>query len=224
LPRIDQPRRCARHGQAGFTLLELLVALTLLGLVMAAVFGELRFAARAWDATDAKQDRNSELLSVHSFVRQRLQQVYVRQRNRRRDDETSPLVFDGDSRSMTFLGTMPEQISAGGFYRISLSSENGDDGSNLFVSWRPFDGDDTEPVADSADNSRVLLRGVAEIRFSYFGQANDSVAPQWWNSWPSRDTAPALIRIDVSFAGGDPRRWPELVVAPASANAVQRLP
>ena len=137
-------------GQAGFTLLELLVALTLLGLVMAVLFGELRFATRAWDATDAKLDRNGELLSVHTFVRQRFQQIHVTQPNRRRDGEDSAAAaFRGNSRSMAFLGTMPAHISEGGFYEISLSSQFGQDGNNLFISWRPFDEDGTATVADS---------------------------------------------------------------------------
>lgn len=213
-----------RRAQDGFTLLELLVALTLLGLVFTALFGELRFATRAWDAADAKLDRNSELLSVHSFLRQRFQQVHVTQLEQEPDDINSAAVFSGNSRSMDFLATMPANIADGGFYEISLSSEIGQDGTNLFMSWRPFDADGTTSVADSPDNSRVLLRGIQEVRFAYFGKTGDALAPQWWDIWPSRDTAPSLIRMRILFEDGDRRSWPELLVAPAIANTVLRLP
>ncbi len=213
-----------RRSQAGFTLLELLVALTLLGLVLAVIFGELRFAIRAWDAADAKLDRNGELLSVHSFLRQRLQQVHVPQPTAAQGDADSSPIFDGNNRSMEFLGTMPANVSDGGFYEISLSSKIGHDGNNLFISWRPFDEDGARIVADTRDNSRVLLRGVREIRFSYFGSTTENIAPQWWGIWPARDAAPSLIRLQISFEDGDRRSWPELVVAPAVANAVLRLP
>ena len=226
LPR-SRKHTCARRrsgNQAGFTLLELLVALTLLSLVFVALFGELRFATRAWDAADAKQDRNSELLSVHSFLRQRFQQIRVAAVEPGPDATDSTVVFDGSSRSMNFLATMPANISDGGFYEISLSSEIGQDGTNLFISWRPFDPDGTTNVADSPDNSRVLLRGVREVSFAYFGKTADALAPQWWDIWPSRDAAPSLIRMRVSFEDGDRRVWPELQVAPAFANTVLKLP
>ncbi len=218
----SRPTGGVSKREAGFTLLELLVALTLLGLVLAVIFGELRFTARAWDAADAKLDRNGELLSVHSFLRQRLQQVHVPQETGETDDLDSAAVFDGDSRSMAFLATMPANVSAGGFYRISLSSPFDDQGNYLFLSWRPFAEDGTRIVADTNDNSRVLLRGVREIRFSYFGKTTETTAPQWWDIWPSRDAAPSLIRLEISFEDDDRRVWPELVVAPSIANAVLR--
>jgi len=222
--RFALPRNSQARDQAGFTLLELLVALTLLGLVLAVVFGELRFAARAWDAADAKLDRNGELLSVHSFVRQRFQQVHVTAPKGERESEDGAVGFIGNSRSMEFLATMPANVSDGGFYEISLSSEIGRDGNNLFLSWRPFDEDRTANVADGPDNSRVLLRGVEEVRFAYFGRTGEDLAAQWWDIWPSRDAAPSLIRMRVTFEDGDRRSWPELVVAPAIANNVLRLP
>ena len=211
------------NKEDGFTLLELLVALTLLSLVFAALFGELRFAARAWDAADAKLDRNGELLSVHSFLRQRFQQIHVTPRNQEPDSIDSAAVFSGNGRSMDFLGTMPANIADGGFYDISLSSEIGQDGTNLFVSWRPFDEERTRSVPDSPDNSRILLRGIREVRFAYFGKSAETLAPQWWDIWPSRDSAPSLIRIQVLFEDGDRRSWPEMVVAPANANTILRL-
>lgn len=214
--------RCGRA--AGFTLLELLVALTLLGLVMAVVFGELRFSARAWDAADARTQRSSELLSVHSFLRQRFEQIYTPPRIRTADNSDTPPAFDGSGHAVTFLATMPANVSQGGYYQISLSAEPGTEGEELFIAWRPFDEEGMRTVANGPNNSRVLLEGVREVRFSYYGATSKNVAPQWWDIWPSRDTAPSLIRMDVAFADGDSRVWPELVVAPASANAILRLP
>jgi len=201
-----------------------MVALTLLGLVFAAVFGELRFAARAWDASDAKLERDSELLSVHSFLRQRFEQIYVRPVPRRADPQDNPAGFEGSPRSVTFLATMPANVSDGGFYQITLSAVSGEDGEDLFVSWRPFDEGRASSTPDGPNNSRVLLRSIRELHFSYFGASSESVSPQWWDAWPARDTVPWLIRVEIVFAEDDRRHWPDLVVAPAAADAMARLP
>ena len=46
---------------AGFTLVEILVAITLLGLLMAALFGGVQLGVRAWEASEARLDDSSRL-------------------------------------------------------------------------------------------------------------------------------------------------------------------
>ena len=48
-----------RAAERGFTLLELLVAITLLGLLMAALFGGLRLGTRVWETADARLDSSA---------------------------------------------------------------------------------------------------------------------------------------------------------------------
>ena len=40
---------------AGFTLVEILVAITLLGLLMAALFGGVQLGVRAWESSEAEE-------------------------------------------------------------------------------------------------------------------------------------------------------------------------
>ncbi len=68
-PRIDSRQR-------GFTLLEILVAVTLLGLLMAALFGGVRLGVRAWEASGARLDDDARLTAVQDFLRERLTQAY----------------------------------------------------------------------------------------------------------------------------------------------------
>ena len=56
----------------GFTLLELLVAITLLGLLMAALFGGLRLGARVWETGETRLDASARVQIVQDFLRQRL--------------------------------------------------------------------------------------------------------------------------------------------------------
>ena len=60
------------RSTAGFTLVELLVAMTLIGLISVALFGGLRFGARAWEAGNERAESFSQLEVVQSLLRREL--------------------------------------------------------------------------------------------------------------------------------------------------------
>jgi prepilin-type N-terminal cleavage/methylation domain-containing protein len=60
-------------SDAGFTLLELLVAMTLLGLLMTVVFGGLRFGARAWERAETDSSGTDEIRLAQSILRHELE-------------------------------------------------------------------------------------------------------------------------------------------------------
>ena len=64
----------APKGQRGFTLLELLIAMTLLGLIVTMAFSGLRLGTRAWEAADA---RDHDVYLVQQMLRTRLGAAYL---------------------------------------------------------------------------------------------------------------------------------------------------
>ena len=57
----------APQTQRGFTLLELLISLTLLGLILVLLFGGLRLSVRSWDSVQRQVDNLNSVRSVESF-------------------------------------------------------------------------------------------------------------------------------------------------------------
>ena len=93
-------------GAAGFTLLELLVAITLLGLLMAALFGGLRLGARAWDIGAERIAAATRLQTAQQFIRTRLSEAlpaFVVL-----PDGEEIVAFQGTSEEMSFVGTLPD--------------------------------------------------------------------------------------------------------------------
>ena len=64
-----------RRRQAGFTLVELLVAMTLLAFLSIALFGGLRFGARSWDVVIDSSVERDHIASTQIFLRDRLGQM-----------------------------------------------------------------------------------------------------------------------------------------------------
>ena len=64
-----------KRRQAGFTLVELLVAMTLLAFLSIALFGGLRFGARSWEAVVDSSTERDQIAATQTFLRDRLGQL-----------------------------------------------------------------------------------------------------------------------------------------------------
>ena len=61
--------------QAGFTLVELLVAMTLLAFLSLTLFGGLRFGARSWEVVVDSSAERDRIATTQTFLRDRLGQL-----------------------------------------------------------------------------------------------------------------------------------------------------
>jgi general secretion pathway protein J len=98
-----------RHGEAGFTLLELLAALTVLAVLMAMMFGGLRFGARVWERGDAGLRGLAELQTAAGFIRRQIAQaIPVEPGIAGGGDEAAALpAFRGTEDALRLIGPAP---------------------------------------------------------------------------------------------------------------------
>ena len=94
------PRRNSDNNDAGFTVLELLVALALLALMLAAMPSALRLGARALSAA-VDLERNAERRAAMDFIEQRLVQASPIYEHRA--DGRSRIAFRGAATAVTFV-------------------------------------------------------------------------------------------------------------------------
>ena len=201
-----------RRRQAGFTLVELLVAMTLLAFLSVTLFGGLRFGARSWEAVVDGSAERDHIASTQTFLRDRLSQLTVPGSARRRNviDEGR---LEGGPERMEFIAPWLSALSLGGLYRFTLWHEDTGNGA-LMLSWAPAeaDPDALEELGDLA-GERVLLDGVAAFSLSYYGVADEDDEPEWLEQWEGAGAPPRLVRVELAFT--DARLvWPDFVVAP----------
>lgn len=213
------PKR--RSFEAGFTLLELLISITLLGFILVLLFGGLRLGVRSWDAVQQKVDVLNSVRSIEGFLRREIEMTYP---YRWKGVLGEPLAFLGERHKMSFVVQLPARIGAGGLYVVSLGLEQNGTGQRLV--WRHV------PLVSSVSNFSVLaqasemvlasseLSSVDDIWLSYFGAIAENSAPVWADQWESKTSLPSLIRIQVKFASG--AQWPDFVVAPRLVSERQR--
>jgi general secretion pathway protein J len=199
--------------QRGFTLLELLVAITLLGVLMAALFGALRLGARVWETGEARLDASARLQVVQDFLRQQLGET-VPLAEVEGDLGASPvMLFVGTSDSLRFVSLLPAHLGGGvSLMELTLRPPaQGGAPADLVLRMRPLDLTSDSPVRPEAEE-RVLMAAIESLEIAYFGAERPGAAPIWWQEWQGQRSLPALVRVRVGFPQGDRRRWPELIV------------
>jgi general secretion pathway protein J len=206
--RTHQPSRIKRHA-GGFTLVELLVALTLFALMSVLMFGGLRFGLRAWESGGERIDEAAQVEVVQSLLRRALSQARLPWEDQDRDILS---VFSGTPDTVSFVAPLPSHSGSGGLAVFLLSEQRNSDGASLALAWRIFRPDDFDSAA--FDEDRLLLENIGSIKFAYYGRVDASLPPNWLDRWDGLLGLPQLIRVRVSFPPGDRRRWPDLVVAP----------
>ncbi|MBV8978727.1 MAG: prepilin-type N-terminal cleavage/methylation domain-containing protein [Alphaproteobacteria bacterium] len=197
-----------KRSDGGFTLLELLVALTLLAFLSVALVAALRFGTASWRKS---QDTNLQLHDIReaaSAIEHTLARIYPKFIDR---PPATPFVdFDGGQTRMQFFVADPR---SGFLMRTVLSAERS--GPLLSLRFK----DEPDIVAWDAAPGRQLLGGLSGLAFAYFGQADGERGAAWHSSWHRQSALPTLIRVRI--ASGDRRGpVPEVLIAPRIAADV----
>jgi len=192
---------------AGFTLLELLVAITLLAFLSVGVVAGLRFGNEVWRKAQGRNIAANDMRVAERILAGNLARVYPKFIASATGGGT--IDFDGARSSVTFLSTLP---ASGHISRNTLRAVA--DGSGLAMQF------DTVPELAherAGATTQVLLRRLSAVEFSYYGTAEDSKAPAWHSTWQDQGALPDLIRIRAASAGSGVVPWPEMIIAPKIA-------
>ena len=208
-------RATAQRAADGFTLLELLVAMTLVGLILALLLGGLRLGSRVWERSAAEVERRIQLQLVQDLLRRQLEQAKAGKGEEAAREPRPGL--RGSADAMSFISSEPAQQLAGGLYLVSLQLE--ETSGNLVATWRDWP-PHVQGVAEAlAVSQRVLLRGVHRMVISYLGRESEDATSSWRNHWKKSESLPALIRIELEQRGAREDLWPIFLVAPRIDDA-----
>ena len=199
----------ARRAAAGFTLIEVLIGLAILGITSALLVSSVFTLVKGANDGVIRLDRLDSDRLIVSFLRRTIESARPVALPR---DNRNEIVFKGGRSELQFVGHLPSHRGGGGLTLISLSQQPATTGSNLVLA--THDGWETsgDEPAESRQSlvSRELVRDVEELTFSYYGDADSSSRPRWSDEWSDSDRLPDLIRLELRVSG---RTWPAMIIA-----------
>jgi general secretion pathway protein J len=213
-------------SERGFTLIELIVALTLVGLISVALLGGLRFGTRAWEAGDAHAERIGEIEAVHGLLHRLLTQAYLPNRRLAGGGEEVEQAavegegatdFSGTTEQLQFIAPLPSHVGTGGLYNFRLGPGATKAGEGLVLSWQLYRPEETATFDGEEQDTRLLLEDIESFEVGYFGLLDTEDEPRWAERWDEESRLPLLVVLRVTYPDEDPRYWPELLVAPRAA-------
>ncbi len=202
-----------RSGR-GFTLMEMMIAMALIGMALTIAFAALRFASRSWERTDELGGELDQLRIACNVVRRQLSQIQPI----KPDEAKRNLLFQGGGLWLEFVAPSPVQDGRlAAFYRYRLRFVSEAQGKALLLEYRPYlPGDD--PGWQEEVDSSLLLTGLQAGRFSYF-KTTPQQESGWQALWDVPERLPGMVRMELQLPEQS-APWPALVVAlPVTGSA-----
>jgi general secretion pathway protein J len=199
------PRR-----RLGFTLLELLLALSILGVILAVVAGALGVTVRAWEKGERLAEVQQRSRTILEQLRRQLGSTVVLFGAR----EDQPLVaFSGGPGRVEFTSTLAMASKAGAAaVHVTYVVEPGPDGrARLLLYEDPVEPEDylsDRPLAHGSE-PRLLAADLEDVVFEYLAGTGGGPDLRWLPAWQPGDPAesPRAVRITFTGAqGGHPVR------------------
>ncbi|MFQ5534659.1 MAG: prepilin-type N-terminal cleavage/methylation domain-containing protein [Sphingomonadales bacterium] len=208
-PQIRSTASRRPTPDAGFTLIEVLVALSVVALVFTVLFASLRLGARFQDKAEGTMEQAAEFQTTHRLFRRLLTRAYPLTHG---DEDDKRYAFEGAQNKIRFVAIMAAYPGQPGPHLFAFEFTDGRDGNQLRVTRRLFSpGEDTFSDGNVAEDI-VLVTGPVSGGFAYFDADESGAEGSWHNEWAARDRLPQLVRLRLSPAPEAGDAWPDLVV------------
>ena len=195
----------------GFTLIEVMLAILLLGILLAAAFGGVRAAVRGMEAGEHIVDRTNRLRVAQEFIRHQISRALPLAFGR--DESTGVnLIFEGSRDSMRFVAPMPGYLSHGGPYVQTLELSNTRNGKQLLFTHAMLNGFDLDDLKKADSEPVVLMDQVDSGVFEYRKLDEEGNLADWSDDWEDSGVTPIMVRIRLKLQKSALSGWPDLEI------------
>jgi general secretion pathway protein J len=189
----------------GFTLLEVVLAFSILAVVMVVMIGSLRVGTRAWETGERRTAVRQELRAIVELLTEAMGSAYP-YRGRLGLAPERVVLFQGEEGELRFVTTAAPLVldaPAAPFHAVTLRRSD-DDRLLLVERMVPAE----EPFGDTPET--VLSRSVSGLKLQYLDDKGN-----WLDQWDGKEAGglPRAVRLELSIRDrGRTETVPPLVV------------
>jgi len=189
---------------SGFTLIEVIVTLTILGFIVLMVSGTFRLGFSSWEKGDAIKEDYQKVRMISQLVSRQMKSL-VPYKIKTEKAEGNYLAFDGKAHSLRCVSALPIKAKRPeGFVYVVYQFKNEGDKKGRLVLYeqralnRDFFEDDL-----MEDSAVTLVGGVSQVRFEYYREADKekSRTEEWVEEWNAKEEneLPRALRMTVTY-------------------------
>jgi len=179
-----------RMRKRGFTLIEVVITLTILGFICLIVFGAFRLGLSAWERGESVKDEYQKARIVSQLITQQVKSA-VPYKIKPQKAEGDYLAFEGDARSLRFVSSLPVRGKQpeGFVYAKYEFKEEGSEGGRLILYEEKALNKDFFAEEPKEELAVSLLEGVSSVRFEYFREEDplNNQQEEWVEEWKAKD-------------------------------------
>lgn len=191
--------RAAIHQQRGFTLLELIIAISIFGVIMAMAYGALRHISDTAHHLEQRSEQLADLQRAFFVINKDLQQLVDRKIRDQFGDEQPALVADGEGYvEFTRAGWRnPLGQLRSSLQRVAYRLEGG-------VLYRDY-----WRVLDRAQDSEPLRSDIMHNVEAFEVELLPPESEEWQTSWPPYSnnpdqvaaSLPQMVKVNITLEG-----------------------
>lgn len=204
-----QPETCrsraAAPTDAGFTLLELLIAITLVAVISVLLSSGLHFGARVWERSGERRQAWSDMATAYQFISSRLNTALPI--TAIGDAKSTVVTFDGTAKNVTFINADLGNAGFLGDQVLDISVAGGNDQAEIIVRRWAYARD--FPHVTGAVETLAVLGGLSRAEISYFGTQQIGLEDRWSDDWHDAQAMPRLVKVTLETlkSSGKPVEW-----------------
>lgn len=210
-----------KNNQRGFTLLEIIVVMTMLSLIMVMIYGGIQTSRKISEKGLKRINASNEIRVVSELIRRQVSRILPMAF---KEDDGEFVIFEGDDRHIMYVSPMPGYLGNGGPHVQLIEIVNAKGGKILqFSHWLLNDSLEEDAFEDSDQEPVVLLENIRDAEFSFVKLDEEGELGDWENSWEEPETTPLMVRLEVDMGDNALMQWPNMQVAlMLDATAVSR--